>query len=83
MVVLCLLVPPVATSPWFAAKPFASHPACSALMATLDRINAKWGNGTLEIGSAGLQQPRRWAMKRGTMTPAYTTRWSDLAIVRA
>jgi hypothetical protein len=24
-----------------------------------------------------------WAMKRGTMTPAYTARWSDLAIVKA
>jgi len=61
----------------------ASDPARSALMATLDRINAKWGNGTLGIGSAGLRQPRRWAMKRGTMTPAYTTRWGELAIVRA
>ena len=67
----------------FAATPSASDPARSALMATLDQVNAKWGNGTLGIGSAGLQQPRRWAMKRGTMTPAYTTRWSDLAIVRA
>lgn len=67
----------------FADAPPASNPARSALMATLDRVNAKWGKGTLGIGSAGLQQPRRWAMKRGTMTPAYTTRWSDLAIVRA
>ena len=67
----------------FADAPPASNPARSALMATLDRVNAKWGKGTLGIGSAGLQQPRRWAMKRGTMTPAYTTRWSELAIVRA
>ena len=52
-------------------------------MATLDRVNARWGKGTLGIGSAGLQSPRRWAMKRGTMTPAYTTDWDDLAIVRA
>jgi len=67
----------------FGDAPSASEPGRSALMATLDRINAKWGKSTLGIGSAGLQSPRRWAMKRGTMTPAYTTRWSDLAIVKA
>ena len=67
----------------FADAPSANDPLRTALMATLDRINAKWGKGTLGIGSAGLQQPRRWAMKRGTMTPAYTTNWDDLAIVRA
>ena len=67
----------------FADAHSASEPGHSALMTTLDRINAKWGKGTLGIGSAGLQSPRRWAMKRGTMTPAYTTRWSDLAIVKA
>lgn len=59
----------------------AGDPARTALMDTLDRVNAKWGKGTLGISSAELQQPRRWAMKHGTMTPAYTTRWSELAIV--
>jgi DNA polymerase V len=67
----------------FADAPSATDPLRSALMATLDRVNARWGKGTLGIGSAGLQSPRRWAMKRGTMTPAYTTDWDDLAIVRA
>jgi DNA polymerase V len=67
----------------FTNAAFGSSPERSALMATLDRINARWGKGTLGIGSAGLQQPRRWAMKRGTMTPAYTSDWDDLAIVRA
>lgn len=43
----------------------ASDPARNALMATLDRINAKWGKGTLGIGSAGMQQSRRWAIKCG------------------
>ncbi|THD11055.1 Y-family DNA polymerase [Metallibacterium scheffleri] len=67
----------------FADAPSATDPLRTALMATLDRVNARWGKGTLGIGSAGLRQPRRWAMKRGTMTPAYTTNWDDLAIVRA
>jgi DNA polymerase V len=35
------------------------------LMITLDRVNARFGSGTLQPGVAGLQEPRGWAMKRG------------------
>uniref|UniRef100_E6QDZ7 DNA polymerase V, subunit C n=1 Tax=mine drainage metagenome TaxID=410659 RepID=E6QDZ7_9ZZZZ len=49
------------------------------LMITLDRVNARFGSGTLQPGLAGLQEPRGWAMKRGNKSPAYTTRWADLA----
>ena len=49
------------------------------LMVTLDRVNARFGSGTLQPGVAGLQEPRGWAMKRGNKSPAYTTRWADLA----
>ncbi|MGC9161817.1 Y-family DNA polymerase [Acidithiobacillus sp.] len=49
------------------------------LMATLDRVNARFGSGTLQPGVAGLQGPRGWAMKRGNKSPAYTTHWEDLA----
>ncbi len=55
----------------------------AALTATLDRVNAKWGPGTLGIGSAGLQRDRRWMMARGKLSPAYTTKWSELRRVRA
>ena len=48
------------------------------LMAVLDRAAQKWGRGTIAPGSAGLAEGRRWAMKRGNMTPAYTTRWDEL-----
>ncbi len=51
---------------------------CSDLMATLDRVNARWERGTLGIGTAALQAPRRWAMKRGAMSPAHTTDWAPL-----
>ncbi len=54
-----------------------------ALLDTLDRINTRWGRGTLGLGIAGLQRPRIWAMKRDQLTPAYTTRWSELATVHA
>jgi DNA polymerase V len=49
------------------------------LMAVLDRATAKWGRGVLAPGSAGMTT--RWAMKRERMTPAYTTRWDELARV--
>lgn len=54
-----------------------------ALLNMLDRINGKWGRGTVGLGSAGLQRPRAWAMKREQLTPAYTTSWNELAIVHA
>ena len=67
---------------------FEHHPAevltqRGELMATLDRINARWGRGTLGIGTAALQAPRRWSMKRGAMSPASTTDWASLPTVGA
>ncbi len=55
----------------------------ATLMATLDRVNAKWGHGTVGIGSTGLKSDRRWMMARGKLSPAYTTKWSELRRVRA
>lgn len=53
------------------------------LMGVLDRASAKWGRDTIGVGTAGMAQPRRWVMRRGALTPAYTTKWSDLPVVRA
>ena len=53
------------------------------LMGVLDRASQKWGRGTIAPGSAGVKEGRRWAMKRGNMTPAYTTRWEELVRVVA
>ncbi|MHB8237164.1 MAG: DUF4113 domain-containing protein [Acidithiobacillus ferrivorans] len=47
------------------------------LMTTLDRVNARFGSGTLQPGVAGRQELRGWVMKRGNKSPAYTTRWAD------
>lgn len=54
--------------------------AQSKLMDTLDQINRKMGNGTLKIASEGTQQ--HWQMKRGNVSPAYTSRWAELPVVR-
>ncbi|MGD8512824.1 MAG: Y-family DNA polymerase [Deltaproteobacteria bacterium] len=51
------------------------------LMDGLDVINEKYGHGSIQIASAGIHQP--WQMKRGFMSPHYTTRWKDIPVVKA
>ena len=53
----------------------------AARLAVLDRINARWGRGTLRLAREGFVQP--WAMRQEHRSPAYTTRWEDLPVVRA
>lgn len=47
------------------------------LMAVVDQINES-GLGKVTLGSQGTQNTSTWAMKREHLSPAYTTRWSDL-----
>ena len=61
---------------------FADHstaPNTSNLMKTIDQINFKMGKGVLKLASDGIEQG--WKMKTGNRSPAYTTRWSELAVV--
>ena len=51
-----------------------------ALMEMLDRLNAKKGRGTLYFAGQGIQP--QWQMKRDMLSPRYTTRFSDLLMVR-
>lgn len=54
------------------------------LMSAVDNLNGRYGKGTVLVGSAGLDGDRRnWTMKQGRRTPAYTTSWKDMPIVRA
>lgn len=56
----------------------------STLMASLDTLNQRYGRGTVQMASAGLQGDQRiWSMKQERRTPAYTTRLEDLPIARA
>lgn len=50
------------------------------LMNILDQLNAKGGKGTLYFAGQGIQQ--QWQMKREMLSPRYTTRLSDLLVVR-
>lgn len=51
------------------------------LMATLDKINQKWGRGTVRLLAE--EGPRNWQMKRGHVSPACTTDWDAVLTVRA
>ena len=46
------------------------------LMNVIDRANVQWGRGTLKLASEGVEKV--WHMKRGNLSPRYTTSWQDL-----
>lgn len=52
-----------------------------ALMKLLDGMNHRYGRGTLQFAGQGIEQP--WQMKREMLSPAYTTRLSDIPVVNA
>lgn len=55
-----------------------------ALMAAVDRINAKMGRNTVTLAAAGAPRSRReWQMRREKLSPQYTTRWDELPCVPA
>ena len=56
----------------------------SPLMSAMDRVNARYGRGSLLVASAGLDAERRaWTMRQDRRTPRYTTHWAEMPIVRA
>lgn len=61
----------------------ASYQNRDRLLATLDQINACMGRETLWTASQGLtkteQAKATWRMQRKSLSPAYTTRWDQLA----
>ncbi|ARN75829.1 Y-family DNA polymerase [Oceanicoccus sagamiensis] len=50
------------------------------LMAALDTINRRYGQGSAYIGAEG--SSKRWKMRQQYLSPGYTTRWSDMPRVR-
>lgn len=54
--------------------------ASEALMTSLDAINKKFGRHTVHPAAEGVDG--RWAMRQQLLSPAYTTRWSDIPQVR-
>jgi DNA polymerase V len=52
-----------------------------SLMKAMDEINKRWGRNTIQSGVAGFT--REWSYRQFRKSPAYTTRWSELPIVKA
>lgn len=56
----------------------------AALMGTMDALNQRFGKGTVHVASTGSASCNRvWTMRQERRTPHYTTRWEELAVVRA
>ncbi|MES2242541.1 MAG: Y-family DNA polymerase [Pseudomonadota bacterium] len=54
------------------------------LMGALDKLNDRYGRGTVALASAGVRGPQRdFEMKQNLLTPQYTTCWEDLPVAKA
>ncbi len=54
------------------------------LMKAMDVLNNRFGKGTLQVASSGLDDAHReWGMRQERRTPHYTTKISDIPIARA
>lgn len=51
-----------------------------ALMQCFDKINQRYGMGTINIASAG--QSEKWNMKRHFLSPQFTTNWQHIPKIR-
>ncbi len=52
------------------------------LMQTMDHINSRYGRDTLRLACSG-GQDKPWEIQRNRISPEFTTRWSDIPIVKA
>lgn len=52
-----------------------------ALMGVLDGINGKYGRGTVRLAAEGVE--KAWQMRRGNLSPGYTTDWDGLPVALA
>ncbi len=59
------------------------HRSCGKkLMEVMDKVNAKYGDDTLVLGSSGLNR-KPWFMRQSKRSPRYTTRWQELPKAKA
>jgi DNA polymerase V len=53
------------------------------LEAVLERVRGRFGGTSIGLGQGGLSEQGSWTMRREFASPQYTTRFSDLPVVRA
>jgi len=61
---------------WDDADDEADRERSRRLMGVLDEVNARFGRGAVQLGALGTKPA--WTMKRGRVSPRYTTRWADV-----
>lgn len=53
------------------------------LMRVMDAVNERWGRGAMRLATADVGAPdKHWRMKQARRTPAYTTDWDAMPVVR-
>jgi DNA polymerase V len=59
----------------------------TGLMQAIDKLNRRFGRGSVQIGSASLasndDDERSWSTKQERRSLRYTTRWEEMPVVRA
>ena len=65
----------------FDAQGGAADARSEKLMGALDDINRRYGRGVLRLAAEGVE--KTWQMRRGNLSPSYTTSWCGLPVVRA
>ena len=53
----------------------------TAMMNTMDRINRRFGSGSVGLAASGWESEPAWGMRQRSLSPCYTTRLADLARV--
>lgn len=54
------------------------------LMGAMDRLNDRYGRGTVTLASAGVKGPQRdFEMQQNLLTPLHATCWDDLPVAKA
>ncbi len=59
----------------------ADTPRQKALMRAVDRVNQRFGRGTMYLAGQGIKP--RWQMRRDMLSPRFTTCWEELPRVKA
>lgn len=57
-----------------------TRPKSATLMAAIDQVNDRFGKKTMVLAREGMKRP--WQLRADHRSPRYTTRLSDLPVVR-
>ncbi len=63
--------------------PFVSAHEAKQIGPLIQQIRSEHGVKSIGLGRAGLQRGPAWEMRRGMMSPRYTTHWRELLTVKA